>query len=44
MTSSGVAARDPGGLRGLWSWTFGAGMWRAVLYGVPLPRGFLNQT
>jgi hypothetical protein len=40
MTGGGVAARDQRGLRGLWSWTFGAAMWRAVVYGVlSLPAG-----
>ena len=35
-----VAARGQRGLRGLWSWTFGAGMWRAVVYGLlSLPAG-----
>jgi hypothetical protein len=40
MTSSGFAARNQRGLRGLWSWTFGAAMWRAVIYGLlSLPAG-----
>jgi hypothetical protein len=37
------AACDRRGLRALWSWTFGATMWRSVVYGLlSLPAGIVS--
>jgi hypothetical protein len=37
------AARNRRGLRALWSWTFGATMWRSVAYGLlSLPAGIVS--
>jgi hypothetical protein len=38
--AGGQTTRDRQALRGLWSWTFGAGTWRAAIYGLlSLPVG-----
>jgi hypothetical protein len=41
--AGGQSISNRRGLRGLWSWTFGAAMWRAVVYGLlSLPAGIAS--